>query len=282
MNQINVIGATAPFEIETYEEMAKYSEKYRDYQNNIIVEIGSSDNSYYLNEPLSSKFTGILVDGSSQKLSRYTNPSFKTVCKMINPDNVCSILEENNIPEDFYMLNLDIDGLDFFTLISILKKYRPKVIITEFNEKIPYPFKYSIKNDSNFTWGWCHNYGYSVACIKDVMLNFGYRIDSLNVNNIYLSRIDDDSVPNVEDVKNWYKIGYLDKKQWVDDNFQPWNKDVNHLHLCKSEEEMEKSLKEYFTNNVNVNNGKTMIDEIDKYLINNSYEEYLNDFLKIK
>ena len=160
------------------------------------------------------------------------------------------------------MLNLDIDGLDFFTLISILKKYKPKVIITEFNEKIPYPFKYSIKNDSNFTWGWCHNYGYSVACIKDVMINFGYSIDSLNVNNIYLSRIDDGSLPNIDDVGKLYKSGYIDKKSWVDDNYQPWNKDVNHFHLCETEEEMEESFREYFTNNLNVNNGKSMIDEV--------------------
>lgn len=279
-DQINVIGATAPFEKETYDEMVKYSNRYKDYHNNIIVEIGSSDNSYYLNEPLSSKFTGILLDGSSQKLSTYTNPRFKTVCKMITPENVCSILSENNIPEDFYMLNLDIDGLDFFTLISILKKYKPKVIITEFNEKIPYPFKYSIKNDSNFTWGWCHNYGYSVACIKDVMINFGYSIDSLNVNNIYLSRIDDGSLPNIDDVGKLYKSGYIDKKSWVDDNYQPWNKDVNHFHLCETEEEMEESFREYFTNNLNVNNGKSMIDELDKYLMNNSYEEYFINFIK--
>lgn len=280
LDKINVIGTTAPFEKETYEEIVKYSERYKDYHNNIIVEIGSSDNSYYLNEPLCSKFTGILVDGSSSKLSVYNNPLFKTVCRMITPDNVCSILEENNIPLDFYMLNLDIDGLDFFTLLSILKKYRPKVIVTEFNEKIPYPFKYSIKNDSSFTWGWCHNYGYSVACIKDVMINFGYSIDSLNVNNIYLSRIDNEESPNIEDVEKFYKIGYIDKKSWVDDNFQPWNKDVVHFHSCKTEEEMEESFRNYFTNNLNVNNGKSMIDELDKYLINDSYELYLKYFLK--
>ena len=49
LEQINVIGATAPFEKETYLEIVKYSERYKDYHNNIIVEIGSSDNSYYLN-----------------------------------------------------------------------------------------------------------------------------------------------------------------------------------------------------------------------------------------
>lgn len=277
---MNVIGATAPFEVETYEEMVKYSEKYKNYKNNIIVEIGSSDNSYYLNKPLCDLYSGILIDGSEQKISIYENPNFKAICKMITPTNVCSVLEENNIPFDFFMLNLDIDGLDFFTLISILKKYRPKVIITEFNEKIPYPFKYCIKNDSNFQWGWCHNYGYSVACIKDVMINFGYRIDSLNVNNIYLSRIDDFTSPNIDDVQNFYKIGYLDKKDWLDENFQAWNKDVKHFHLCKSEDEIEIALKNYFNNNLNVNNGKSMTDEVDKYLINKDYEDYLKYFLE--
>lgn len=286
MNKNHVIGATTPFEVDTFEEIVKYSEKYKDYHNNIIVEIGSSDNSYYLNEPLSSRFTGLLVDGSEQKLSVYKSQAysrvhhFKTACRMINPDNVCSILEENNIPKDFYMLNLDIDGIDFFTLLSILKKYRPKVIVTEYNEKIPYPFKYCIKNDPNYRWGWNHNYGYSVACIKDVMLNFGYRIDSLNVNNIYLSRIDDNELPNVEDVKKWYKIGYLDKKQWVDDNYQPWNKDVLHFHACKTNEEMETAFRDYFRYNLNVNNGTSMTNELDNYLMNKQYEDYLQDFLK--
>ena len=36
-DQINVIGATAPFEKETYDEMVKYSNRYKDYHNNIIV-----------------------------------------------------------------------------------------------------------------------------------------------------------------------------------------------------------------------------------------------------
>jgi hypothetical protein len=55
LEEVNVIGTTAPFEKETYYEIVKYSERYKDYHNNIIVEIGSSDNSYYLNEPLCSK-----------------------------------------------------------------------------------------------------------------------------------------------------------------------------------------------------------------------------------
>lgn len=52
------------------------------------------------------------------------------------------------------------------------------------------------------------------------------------------------------------------------------------FHLCKTEEEMENTLSEYFKNNLNVNNGSSMSTEIDKYVINENYENYLKEFLK--
>lgn len=245
-----------------------------------IVEIGCSDNSYHLNDPMLNKATGLLIDGSSEKLKVYNGiDQFKTISMMINPNNIVDILLENNVPNDFFMLNLDIDGLDFFVLLSILKKYKPKHIVTEYNEKIPSNVKYTIKNDDSFRWGWCHNYGYSVACIEDIMTMFGYKIDNIIVNNIYLTKIEDDKSPNIEDVYNLYKSSYVDKKDWLYESFSPWNKDVDHLH-GKTKMETEILIADYFRNNLNVNNGSSMVDELDKYIIGEEYDEYIRTIKK--
>jgi hypothetical protein len=196
---------------------------------------------------------------------------------MVTPNNIVNILSANNVPLDFFMLNLDIDGLDFFVLSSILKKYSPKHIVTEYNEKIPFGIKYCIKNDDNFRWGWCHNYGYGVSCIEDIMMKYKYKIDNIIVNNIFLTKIEDDSKPNTDDIFYLFKTGYLDKKDSLYNHFLPWNKDVDYWHKCDILK-AEKMIADYFLNNKNINNGESMSDEVNKFIIGEEYEKYIKKF----
>ena len=271
------------FEQEGFEQIVKYSIDFKNYSNNFIVEIGSSNNSYYLNDELN-RFQGILVDGSLEKIMSYKSKfPFLPVCKYITSQNVCDILKEHNVPKDFYMLNLDIDGPDFFVLMAILKEYRPKIIVSEYNEKIPYPVKYAIKNDPNYKWGWNHNYGYSAAAVEDILTNFNYSIDNLIVNNIFLIRNDNGEKPNIEKIPELYKSGYLDRKEWLNNGengtLQPWNKDIDHIHNCKTKEEVEEVWRKYFLENKNSNTGNSMSDEINNYVMNDEYEKHLTEFL---
>jgi len=266
-------------ELEPYDQLCldnltRCLNKYKKHQNKFIVDIGCSFNSWFLNYP----FMGLLIDYNIQKIIGIPNNNLYTkLIRKITPYNVCDTMKEYNIPKNFYCLNLDTDGYDLFTLIALLRQYSPQIIITEINEKIPYPVKFSIKYDPSFDWGWCHLYGYSIACLEDVMKMFNYSIDSLNYNNIILIKNTDSEVPNIDKIEQFYKDGYLNNKVVP---IPSWNKDVNHLQDCKTKEEVAEKWRDYFLNNPNPNNGKPQTENLDKYVINDAYEIYLQEFLK--
>ena len=237
--------------------------------NTFIVDIGSSFNSWFLDFP----FVGLLIDMDLKKiLSISKNNLYTKICSKITTSNVWNILEKNQTPKDFFILNIDIDGPDLFILIKLLQKYQPKIIITEINEKIPYPVKFSIIDDPNFDWGWCHLYGYSIACLEDLMLMFNYSIFSLNMNNIILIKNDESEKPNIDKIEEFYKKGYLNNTVIPPPG---WNDDVKHLHDCKTKEEVAIEWRKYFLKNKNPNNGKDQTGNLNKYVINESYKQYL-------
>lgn len=237
--------------------------------NNYVVDLGCSNNSWFLEMP----YSGLLVDADIRKIMTIPPGMYKGVARMVTTENVHRLFEEFNVPKDFMVLNLDIDGPDLWILMKILERYEPKVIVTEINEKIPYPVKFSIKNDPNFDWGWCHLYGYSFACLEDVMTRFGYRIKSLTMNNAVLVK----GEPNVEDLKDMYVNGYLEHPSPL---IPPsWNDDVKHLHGL-DKEEVATEWRNYFLNNPNPNNGEPQTKNINNYVINDDYEDYLKRFFE--
>jgi len=242
--------------------------------NNFIVDIGSSYNSWFLDFP----YSGILIEMELEKIMKMpTTPFYKKIHKKVTTSNICNILKENNTPKDFYMMNLDIDGIDLWILHTVLAEYQPKIIITEINEKIPFPIKFSIKNDPNFYWNWCHLFGYSIACLEDIMKMYNYSIDSLHMNNIVLIKNEKTDKPNINEIGKIYIEGYLQNKIFPPPTY---NDDVKNLHECKTKEDVAIKWREYFLNNPNPNNGKDQSENIDNYVINDEYEKYLEKFLK--
>lgn len=275
-----------PYEQDALEKIIHYNYIYKEKYNNYVVEIGCSNNSWLLNESLKN-LKGIRIDADLYKILSYPPSIFpiKSICKKVSAKNVCSILEENNVPTDFFMLFLDIDGPDYFVLLSILKKYRPKIIVTEYNECIPYPVKFAIKSTDKFSWTGGFIYGYSVACVEDIMNKFNYNIDDLIMNNIFLIRNDTNNAPNVNDVKKFYENGYLFNKKYPRDDMSlfinEYNIDIKFLHELKNKEEIAVKFRKYFLDNpINKYNGLSTINNIDNYVINEEYEEYLDKFLK--
>ena len=49
----------------------------------------------------------------------------------VNLENVLSLLEESNIPDEFDFLSVDIDSYDFYIVHKILTRYNPKVLVVE-------------------------------------------------------------------------------------------------------------------------------------------------------
>lgn len=111
------------------------------------VEFGSWDGKKHSNtfNLITEKgFSAVLIEASKKKfveLVKNFGDSKKIVCinKFVGfgpEDNLDTILGETDIPKDFDLLSIDIDGNDYHVWEAV-KSYTPKVITVEFNPTIP-------------------------------------------------------------------------------------------------------------------------------------------------
>src|SRR5258706_11904810 len=102
------------------------------------------------------------------------------------PENILPLLESYEIERNFGVLSLDIDGNDYWVLRAILSRFRPQLIVTEINEKIPPPIRFVVKYNRDFELRH-HFFGYSIAMLSDLCEEFGYAILRLEYNNAFLA-----------------------------------------------------------------------------------------------
>lgn len=160
----------------------------------------------------------------------------------VTPDNVVPLLQAYGVPRDFEFLSLDIDGNDYWVLDRLLTHFRPRLVSTEINEKIPPPLKFVVKYDPDFRLRH-HFYGYSIAMLREITERHGYALLELEYNNAFIAPRE---LPGVEglDVETAYRRGYLDRpdrKEKCPDNF-----DMEVLHTLSPEEAVE-FLKKFYS-----------------------------------
>ncbi len=149
-------------------------------------------------------------------------------CK-VKPDNVIALLAGHEVPKEFGFLNLDIDGYDFFVLQRILSQYRPQLVCTEINEKIPPPVRFTVNFAEAHCWTGDHFYGQSLSQLYTLCEQFDYALVELHYANAFL--IPRESCPQTGlSPEEAYRTGYLERP----DRHQlfPANHDVEQLlHL---------------------------------------------------
>ncbi len=106
--------------------------------------------------------------------------------QLVTPDNVVALLRAHDIPRDFSVLSLDIDSYDYWVLDALLKSYRPYLVVTEINEKIPPPIRFVVRYDPDFQPAH-HFFGHSIQSLADLCAAHGYRIIALEYNNAFLA-----------------------------------------------------------------------------------------------
>lgn len=151
------------------------------------------------------------------------------------PDNIVPLLNSYELKKDFSVLSLDIDGNDYWVLRAILSHFRPQLIVTEINEKIPPPIRFVVKYNPDFQLRH-HFFGYSIATLADLCESFGYVILEVEYNNVFLAPqalAGDYAV----DAGTAYRKGYLDRpdrKQRFSLNF-----DMESIYSLNDEEAIE-------------------------------------------
>ncbi len=202
------------------------------------VDIGAGDgvrwsNTYAL---FSQDWRGLGVEGDPRRViklarayQRYPNAF---ACRArVTPRTVIPLLNAYEIEKDFSVLSLDIDGNDYWVLRALLAEFRPRLIVTEINEKIPPPIRFIVKYNPDFELRH-HFFGYSIASLADLSVEFDYSIVALEYNNAFLAA---NELPGVIalDAERAYREGYRDRSDRKE-KF-PLNYDMEDIHSLSPE-----------------------------------------------
>lgn len=197
--------------------LAKYvSELLPSHHDRMAVDIGAGDgirwsNTYAL---FLNGWQGVGIEFDSRKFVSLAQAYkyFQNVFACRNratPDNIVPLLHSYEIAKDFSVLSLDIDGNDYWVLRAILKQFRPRLIVTEINEKIPPPIRFVVKYNPDFQLRH-HFFGYSIAVLSDLCEEFDYVILDLEYNNAFLAPREL-AGERALDAETAYRKGYLDR-----------------------------------------------------------------------
>lgn len=166
-------------------------------------------NSRYLIEQ---GWKGLLMDGNPAEVNDIIKQEFVTA------ENIVSLFDKYNVPKEFDLLSIDIDGNDFWVLQSILKsEYSPRVIINEFNGCLAESVASVMKYNPSHSWGENDYYGASFKAFKMLLNQAGYTlVHQIATTNMIFVR--EDIVPQfdygVSYVRNQYHAHSMDR-EWV-------------------------------------------------------------------
>lgn len=90
-------------------------------------------------------FKGLLIDGSSERIS-FTKNYYKihpessidppiVICEMVNMENINSILEKSGFVGSIDLLSIDLDGIDYWILKAI-EVIKPRVLVVEYQDAL--------------------------------------------------------------------------------------------------------------------------------------------------
>lgn len=156
------------------------------------VEFGAWDGLYITNTRYlieNKGFSAVLIESDKEKFpdlqrnySKYDNVIAinKFVGFTVN-DNLDHILSTTTIPEDFDFLSIDIDGNDYHVW-KAMSKYKPKLVVIEFNPTIPTNIAFIQPADPSI------NQGCSVLSLVELGKDKGYELVSLLPYNAFFVR----------------------------------------------------------------------------------------------
>jgi hypothetical protein len=198
------------------------------------VDIGAGDgvrgsNTYAL---FRAGWRGLGVEADARRAARlaraYKNlPGVEAVHAHATPANVVRLLKAHKVPRDFAVLSLDIDSYDYFVLDRLFEHFRPRLVVTEINEKIPPPVRFVVRYDPHFRLQH-HFFGYSISSLEELCRRHDYALLELEYNNAFIAPRELTGGSRPLDAAAAYRRGYLQRPDRRE-RF-PKNQDMEALH----------------------------------------------------
>lgn len=180
-----------------------------------VVEFGIEDGSECCSRNLIQRhnWSGLLIEGSEKYADAakelYSRHERVIVAnRFVTMENILHIMQEYNVPEQLETLVVDIDGNDYWVLQSILTRYKPMVIVCEYNAKWRPPQQWVMPYNSKHQWGGSAYFGASLTSLVILLGAFGYSLVSCNKygNNAFFVRdnFKGTSFPEAKEALNLY------------------------------------------------------------------------------
>ena len=246
MNNLKVIREDNSFAGET-QAIQNILSKIGDHSR-FLVDIGASDGitqSSTVKFLVDYKYSGSLFECEPKNFSKlaflYRGRNDITLTKAkITPKNIVGFMRSHAVPQDFALLNLDIDSYDLEVLRSLLAGgFNPKVISMEINEIFPPNIEFEVGYCDEYFWQGGHFFGCSVASANKTLRSLGYSLVQIEYNNaFFVSNSVADKFDLTRNIFESYDQGYRNKPDRKSKFSQ--NSDVEYLLTASSKECNEK------------------------------------------
>jgi hypothetical protein len=107
----------------------------------------------------------------------------------VTAENINDLFAKYQVPNEFDVLSIDIDGNDYWVWKAIDEKYRPRIILAEYNASVPPTESRAIAYDPEFRWGHTDYYGASLLALARLAERRGYKLvycDTAGVNAFFV------------------------------------------------------------------------------------------------
>ena len=153
------------------------------------IELGAWDGVHFSNTYalITKGWSGVYIEADAVKyeqLLRNMKNYSGVICvnSFVSLEKGCTlsdILITNSVQEDFDLLSIDLDGIDYWILCELT--YRPKVIICEYNSN--WKGRRTVKYDHNFVWDGTQYFGASGDALAYLLKDRGYECVAHIANN---------------------------------------------------------------------------------------------------
>ncbi len=162
--------------------------------NKYYVEFGAGDGHFcsnvkYFREKYG--WTGLLLDGACSN-NMNDDLQINLHKEFITAENICDLFEKYNVPYEFDLISIDIDRHDFYVWRALSKKYKPRIVVIEFNSQFNFNEDKVIKYSANEEWDGSHYFGASILALFNLGRSLGYSLIYEESETINLFFIRDD------------------------------------------------------------------------------------------
>jgi hypothetical protein len=102
------------------------------------------------------------------------SPAVTTLNALVTPENVEALFTEAQVPADFDVLSIDIDGNDYWVWRA-LTAYRPRLVVIEYNSTLPAD-RSLVQPATTLAWDGTSAFGASIRALRDLGEAKSYRL----------------------------------------------------------------------------------------------------------